>query len=214
MHLSASGLLFDMDGTLVNSDAVVEQEWHKFCQKYGFELNEVLNYARGRQNAPAIAHYLGDTDEARRALAEMDSNEMACLDGVIATPGAKAMLQQLPPNTWALVTSAGRELAIRRMTAAGLPLPAVMICAEDVRHGKPDPEGYLLAARALFVSPRDCLVFEDAQAGILAGLSSGARVINVGTYAGVADARCFYVPDLSTLSSIPHENTLQFTLPE
>ncbi|HEM8838357.1 TPA: hypothetical protein U2R15_004061 [Klebsiella aerogenes] len=87
MLISAAGVLFDMDGTLVNSDAVVEQEWRAFCVKYDFALDEVLNYARGRQNAPVITHYLGHTPEAQRALTEMDLNELVCLEGITATPG-------------------------------------------------------------------------------------------------------------------------------
>lgn len=211
MQLVASGLLFDMDGTLVNSDRVVEQEWQKFCQRYSFDLDDVLAYARGRQNAPVISRYLGDTDEAQRALAEMDRNELTLMEGVTPMPGAGELLARLPMNTWALVTSAGRELATRRMKAAGLPLPAVMVCAEEVQQGKPSPEGYLMAARALSVPPANCLVFEDAPAGIRAGLSSGAWVINTGVKMELHENRCFYVPTLDLISYEFHRGKMWFS---
>lgn len=180
MQFRTRALLFDMDGTLVDSDAVVEGEWRRFCRQYALPPEEVMTFAHGRQNIDVMTHYLGNTPLAAREAAIMDRNELEITNGIVPVPGAKTLLEALPPERWALVTSASRELAGVRMRAAGLPLPAVMICAEDVRSGKPDPEGYQLAAGRLGVPASECVIFEDALAGIQAGLASGARVITVG----------------------------------
>ena len=177
LHVAA--FLFDMDGTLVDSTAVVENEWHRFSNQFGLDAREVIAYAHGRQTLDTVVHFIGDNDEARAAAEELDARELIILDGIVAIAGAETLLSRLPDDRWALVTSASRQLAENRMRAAGLPLPAVMICAEDVRDGKPSPEGYLKAAEQLGYSAGECLVLEDAAAGIRAGNASGARVIAV-----------------------------------
>lgn len=183
------GFLFDMDGTLVDSTAVVENEWVKFSTHYGLDAREVIRFAHGRQTLDTVVHFLGQGEAANAASKVIDDNEVINLQGIVAVPGAAALLASLPVSAWALVTSAGRELATNRMKAAGLPLPAVMVCAEDVSTGKPSPEGYLQAASALGLPAKACAVFEDAEAGIRAGLASGARVIAVNPRAhGAAEA--------------------------
>jgi mannitol-1-/sugar-/sorbitol-6-phosphatase len=175
--LRAKALLFDMDGTLVDSTRIVEGEWQAFSKKHGLNVVEVLEYAHGRQSRDTIEHFLGPGQAAQHALDTLAYNELNKFDGIVANAGAKELLDSLPEKRWALVTSAGRELACRRMEAAGLPLPSVMICAEDVESGKPDPEGYNTAAKMLSVLSSECAVFEDAPAGIRAGVSAGAAVI-------------------------------------
>lgn len=177
------GLLFDMDGTLVDSTAVVENEWKAFSARFGLDAQAVIRYAHGRQTQDTVTYFLGEGDRANAVSREIEDNEATFLDGIIAIPGAATLLASLPPTSWALVTSASRELAINRMNAAGLPLPAVMICAEDVATGKPSPDGFLKAACALGLAAEACVVFEDADAGLRAGLASGARVICVNEYA-------------------------------
>ncbi|MFA7258851.1 MAG: HAD-IA family hydrolase, partial [Aeromonas bestiarum] len=97
-----------------------------------------------------------------------------------AIMGSRALLTRLPAERWALVTSASQRVARHRLESAGLPLPTLLVAAEDVVHGKPDPEPYLLGAKGLGVAPADCLVFEDAPAGIESALRAGCTVVQVG----------------------------------
>lgn len=184
IQLVARALLLDMDGTLVDSDAVVERVWRAWAAENGFELAEVLRLTRGRQPRASLALLLPDRPveqnlaDDRRFLAQ----ELADMEGVVATPGAAALLAALRalgvPH--ALVTSASTPLARARMTFAGLPLPPVVVCAERVRASKPEPEGFVIAARELGCAPADCIVFEDSSAGIAAGVAAGMRVVGVG----------------------------------
>lgn len=177
--LNARGFLFDMDGTLVDSAPVVENIWINFCAHNGLNAKEVIAYAHGRQVLDTLSHFIGAGEAAVKAAEAIEQIEIRTSEGVTAITGAAEFLARLPAGRVALVTSAGRELAESRMRAAGIPLPAVTVCAEDVVNGKPDPECYLKAASMLGVSISECLVFEDAAAGIRAGLASGARVIAV-----------------------------------
>jgi sugar-phosphatase len=169
--------LFDMDGTLVNSIAVVERVWREWAVANGIEPDAFLQRIHGMRASEVIRR------EAVPGLdidAEVDMilrAEMDDVDGIIQIPGAAEFLATLPASKWAIVTSAVRELAERRLAAAGITPPAVMICADDVVNGKPDPEGYRKAADRLGVAPEMCVVFEDAPAGIEAGERMGAAVV-------------------------------------
>jgi len=181
--LHARGLLFDMDGTLVDSAAAVARAWGQFAQRHRLDPEEVLVQCQGRQAGETIAAYARagvDLDVAGET-AMMLAAEVADVEGVVAVPGAAALLAALPPDAWALVTSAFRPLAERRMAAAGLPLPAHLITGELVARGKPAPDGFLAGARALGLAPGDCLAFEDAPAGLVAAHRSGCGVLAVGT---------------------------------
>lgn len=194
-----AALLFDMDGTLLNSMAVVEKVWTAWAARFGIDREDLLKTAHGVR-AVDIIRGLGlpvDPEREARALAEA---EIADVDGVVEIPGAVAFLNTLPPERWAIVTSAPLALARRRLAAAGIPMPQLMITGEDVSRGKPDPQGYLLAAERLGVRAADCLVFEDAPAGVLAGIAAGAQVAVVtGAHAvgrGAADVTLEHYSDV------------------
>ncbi|MFT4173940.1 MAG: HAD-IA family hydrolase [Rhodocyclaceae bacterium] len=168
--------LFDMDGTILTSIVAAERVWSAWARQHGIDPAVLLPTIHGVRAEETIARQgLAGIDIQREAQA-VTAAELADMAGVGAIAGARAFIDSLPPGTWAVVTSAPRALATRRIQAAGLPLPQVLVAAEDVTAGKPSPEGYLLAARRLGVAASDCLVFEDAAAGILAAEAAGARV--------------------------------------
>ncbi|MEU9451665.1 HAD-IA family hydrolase [Streptomyces sp. NPDC048277] len=184
--LPARALLLDMDGTLVNSDAVVERIWRRWSERHGLDGDEVMQVVHGRQGHASMAVLLPDRP-MKQNLADnerMLAEETADMDGVVEVPGAAAFLASLAGLPHALVTSADVALSTARMAAAGLPLPAVRITAESVGASKPDPEGFLKGAAELGVAPADCVVFEDSGAGIAAGRAAGMRVVGVGPRAG------------------------------
>ncbi|MEU3460164.1 HAD-IA family hydrolase [Streptomyces sp. NPDC006733] len=185
--LPARALLLDMDGTLVNSDAVVERCWTRWAAAQGLDPKAVLKVVHGRQGHATMAVLLPDRPleenfaDNRRMLAE----ETADLDGVVPVAGAPAFLASLAGRPHALVTSADEALARARMGAAALPIPEVMVTAERVSASKPDPEGFLKGAAELGFAPEDCIVFEDAEVGIAAAKAAGMRVVGVGPRAAV-----------------------------
>ncbi|WP_404815622.1 HAD-IA family hydrolase [Streptomyces thermolineatus] len=185
-EFTARALLFDMDGTLVNSDAAVERCWRRRADEVGLDPDEVLRVAHGRQGQATMAEVLPDRPEElnladnRRIL----DRETADTEGVVPVAGAPALMAAVSALPHALVTSADSDLARARMGAAGLTVPQVAVTAECVGASKPDPEGFLKGAAELGFAPRDCVVFEDSAAGIAAGLAAGMRVIGVGPRAG------------------------------
>ncbi|MEU5250499.1 HAD family hydrolase [Streptomyces longwoodensis] len=187
--LTARALLLDMDGTLVNSDAVVERVWRRWADHHGLDGDEVMKVVHGRQGYASMAVLLPGRPMERNHAdnARMLAEETADLDGVVPVPGAGEFLASLVrlgvPH--ALVTSADVPLSTARMGAAGLGLPAVRVTAESVGASKPDPEGFLKGAAELGVDPADCVVFEDSGAGISAGRAAGMRVVGVGPRAAV-----------------------------
>jgi sugar-phosphatase len=162
----------------------VEAVWTEFGERHGLEPADILAYSHGRQAMDTIVRFLPDASEQERlAIAQaLVAEELTRTDGIVEIGGAVALLEELEAlgAPVAVVTSAPRELAVARLEAAGLRVPAVLISAEDVERGKPDPQGYLLAAERLGVAIADCVVFEDAEAGVAAAVASGARVIVVG----------------------------------
>ncbi|GBQ71050.1 putative phosphatase [Ameyamaea chiangmaiensis NBRC 103196] len=169
--------LFDMDGTILTSILATERVWTRWARHHGIDVNTFLPTIHGiraietirRQNLPGV-----DPEAEARWLTEQ---ELADTDGIAPVPGALAFLHSLPPDRWAVVTSAPRDLALRRIAVAGLPLPDVLVTADDVTRGKPAPDCFELGARRLGVDPRRCVVFEDAPAGIAAGKAAGAQVV-------------------------------------
>jgi sugar-phosphatase len=173
-------ILFDIDGTLVDSTAAVVRTWETWAAKRGLDAQEILRVCHGRRTEDTLVMFL-PVGEHAAAVAELQQLELADLDDVIALPGAQSLLPRLPADRWAAVTSGPRDVMRTRLTAAGLPIPEVLVSAEAVEAGKPDPEGYLKAAAALGRDIRHCLVVEDAPAGIQAGRAAGARVLAVAT---------------------------------
>lgn len=189
-------ILFDIDGTLVDSTAVVERATQTWARRRGID-QEKLAHCHGWRTEDLVAHVVPVAERAA-AMAELEDLELADLN-VRPVPGAATLLGGLPADRWAAVTSGTGVLMRARLAAAGLPIPEILIAAEDVRAGKPDPEGYLKAAAALGHDIARCLVVEDAPAGVHAGIAAGARVLAVATSHPapdliMADA---VVPDLS-----------------
>ena len=169
-----------MDGTLVDSRAAVERSWRNWAAPRGLNADAVLRIAHGRRTRETLAEILPPS-EVEAAVAELDAAELIDTGGVSGVPGAVPLLESLSPDAWAVVTSAGRELAEIRLRAAGMPAVPVLITSEDVGQGKPSPEGYHLAARRLGVEASACVVFEDAPPGIAAGIAAGAKVVALST---------------------------------
>lgn len=172
-----AAFLFDMDGTVINSIAAAERVWTKWAERHGLDVATFLPTIHGKRAIETIGGLMlpgVDVVAEADALLKAEADD---LEGIVPIPGAVAFLESLPPERWAIVTSAPRELALLRIQAAGIPVPTMMVTAEDVTHGKPAPDCFLLAAQRLGVEARDCLVFEDAPAGIAAGEASGASVM-------------------------------------
>ncbi|NDZ80617.1 HAD-IA family hydrolase [Streptomyces sp. SID10853] len=198
--LPARALLLDMDGTLVNSDAVVERIWHRWAVEHGLDPHESLKVVHGRQGYATMAILLPDrpVEENYADNRAMLALETADTEGVVPVPGAPAFMASLATLPHALVTSADAGLARARMAAAGLPMPEVRITAESVGASKPDPQGFLKGAAELGFTPDECIVFEDSEAGIAAGLAAGMRVVGVGPRAAV-HRPTVQVPDLTRI---------------
>jgi sugar-phosphatase len=176
--VTCKAVLFDMDGTLVDSGVVVERAWGRWAARHGIPLQTVLSFSHGRPTIATMQHFLPERDHTEE-LEEMDRHEETQLEGIRPVSGAVPLVQSLRKHPWAIVTSAWRRLAEARVTAAGLPLPKVIVPVDEIRNGKPHPEGFLQAAERLGVAPKDCLVFEDTRPGIEAGISAGMQVVGL-----------------------------------
>ncbi|MCX4969059.1 HAD-IA family hydrolase [Streptomyces sp. NBC_00654] len=198
--LTAKALLLDMDGTLVNSDAVVERCWHRWALKQGLDPVAVLKVVHGRQGYATMAALLPDRPMEQNYAENqvMLAEETADVDGVVPVGGAPAFMAAISALPHALVTSADAALAQARMTAAALPIPAVRVTAELVGASKPDPEGFLKGAAELGFDAADCIVFEDSEAGITAGRAAGMRVVGVGPRAAALSPDA-HVEDLTQI---------------
>ena len=194
-----------MDGVLVNSKAVIERVLQRWADRRGLDREAMLHRPHGQKTSDTVrglALHLNLADE----VAWLDAEEERDLAGIVEVPGAARLIGALAPEEWALVTSAGRELAVLRLAAAKVPLPRTIVSGESVTRGKPDPEGYLMGARLLGCRPDECVVVEDAPAGIAAGLAAGMRVIGVATTyerARLAPLGCAAI--VSTLADISLE---------
>lgn len=179
--LRCEAVLFDMDGTLVDSSSCVESTWRLWAGKHGVDIDALLRISHGRQNHETI-RLIAPHLEKPEEIAFLVQTEEDCHEGIVEVRGARALLDSLGANTpWAVVTSAWRTLAEKRLRLAGLRIPDVLITSDDISHSKPHPEGYLLAAERLGVAPAGCLVIEDAHAGIDAARAAGMTVIGITT---------------------------------
>src|SRR6266852_270937 len=180
------GVLFDLDGVLVDSTPAVARVWAGWARAHGFDPDKVVKKAHGRPSITTIRELLPQADHAAEDR-EVERREIADIDGVIPLPGAVELLRALPLERWAIVTSCTRALASVRIGAAGLPKPKHLVTSTDVKHGKPNPEPYSKGAQILGVPAADCIVIEDAPAGIRAGKAAGARVLALRTTASDAE---------------------------
>lgn len=193
---SYDAFLFDMDGTLLNSIAVVERVWREWAVEHGIEPEAFMRNLHGVRAIEVIRREAIPGLDAEEQAEIVLQKELDDVDGIVEIPGAAAFLSGLPPERWAIVTSAVRSLALKRLTATGLPMPKVLICSDDVVNGKPNPEGYMKAARLLGFDPKDCVVFEDAHAGIEAAERMQAGVVVVtATHSIPADVAHFCMRD-------------------
>lgn len=176
--LNCRAVLFDLDGTLVESTSFIERLWQDWGRQHGItpqRMSEVMHGRRAHEIIHLVAPHLSIHDEVYA----LESDEIARMGGMRTYDGARELLNSLPRGHWAIVTSGSMRVASARLSYAGLPMPDVFITAHDVNAGKPAPDAYLLAAQRLHVSPGDCVVVEDAPAGILAGKAAGMKVIGV-----------------------------------
>jgi sugar-phosphatase len=204
LEITAAAALFDMDGTLVDSTAVVETIWRDFCREHGVDERVLVPWSHGRRTPDTVQHFLPDAPEGQVAaiVAHLESREQETMAGIVEIPGARDLLTTIA-IPWAVVTSAPRELAVRRMVAAGLPLPDVLVSAEQVERGKPHPDGYLRAAELVAVVPADCVVFEDAEPGVRSAVEAGTRVVVVG------DLSSSYAAGLERVADLRHVRVLR-----
>lgn len=206
MLVRCDALLFDLDGVLVDSRAAVERHWSQFAGWFDLPPDSVLTGAHGRRSRDVIAGALGPR-LVDAALRRFEALEVDDVEGVVALPGAAAILRSLRRNPWAVVTSASQALALSRLRAAALPAPPAMVSSDDVEAGKPDPAGYLLGARTLGVSPARCAAVEDSPPGLIAALRAGLITIALTTtherdeLMAAVDGLELVVADLSALKA-------------
>jgi sugar-phosphatase len=214
-QIRCGALLFDLDGVLVDSTPAVIRVWTQWAVAHGFDPDEVVRKAHGRPSITTIREYLPYADHEKENRV-VERGEIADLKGVVPLPGARELLESLPPNRWTIVTSCTRTLAEVRLRAAGLPIPARMVTSSDVKNGKPDPEPYLKGASLLGIAATDCVVVEDAPAGIRAGKSAGSRVIGCRTTASqaelVAAAADWIVENCKSISAATSAASRELTL--
>jgi len=181
-RIACRGVLFDLDGVLIDSTPAVARVWKKWAMRHGLDPEEVVRRAHGRPSITTIRELLPHTDaESENRMVERA--EIEDVAGIVPLPGAKELLRALSPDRWTIVTSCTRALAEVRLRAAGLKIPGKMVTCSEVENGKPHPEPYLKGAAALGVPAVDCVVVEDAPAGIRSGKAAAARVIAVETTA-------------------------------
>jgi sugar-phosphatase len=180
MIFHCDAVLFDMDGTLVDSRIACENLLRNWAVRHGLDTELVSAAAQGRTNRDIVREFtphLPAIEEGSR----LDQEELLYREGNVAVPGAVEIISALPAGSWALVTSASKRVAEMRLECAGLPRPGVLISSDDVCQGKPDPEGYLMAAAQLGVPPQRCLVIEDTPAGLEAAGLAGMQVLAIST---------------------------------
>ncbi len=179
-RFECSAVVFDLDGVLVDSTGYVEQQWRRWAASKSLPVEPFLQVCHGRRALETIRLAAPHLDAEAEVAAFVPEEEV---DGQVLRPveGAPRLLEALPVGSWAVATSGTRAVATERLQRAGLPIPGVLICAEDVVRGKPSPDVYLLAAAGLGVVPAECLVVEDAPAGIEAARAAGMGVVALTT---------------------------------
>ncbi len=173
-----TAILFDMDGVLVDSTAAVAGTWGRWALAHSLDPQLVIDGAHGRRTIETVREFAPHLD-ANAEANRIESAEAMELDTVTIIPGALQLLRSLPEGLWGVVTSATRPMALTRLKDAGFPMPRVLVTADDVLHGKPNPEPYLQGAAGLGIAADQCIVFEDSPAGIRAANVAGMRVIGL-----------------------------------
>ncbi|MEU5205917.1 MULTISPECIES: HAD family hydrolase [Streptomyces] len=213
MTIHARALLFDNDGTLVSSLESVNRCWTRWAVEYGLTAEDFARVELHGRPAAEIAADLLPAHVVPQAVARIEDLEVEDVagGGVRLLPGTEEFLAGLPAERWAVVTSATRRLAEARLAAVGI-LPKTLIAADDITRGKPDPEPYLLAARTLGVDPADCVVFEDAPAGLQAGRAAGMTTVALATTHRAEELTADLVlKDLSALSALVTEAGIEIS---
>jgi mannitol-1-/sugar-/sorbitol-6-phosphatase len=209
---AAAAVLFDLDGVLVDSGGTVERSWRAWAVRQGLDPSAVLAQCHGRTTATTIATVAPHLDAAGEARA-LEAEQARDTSELRACPGAADLIARMPGDRWAVVTSGSRPLAISRLRDAGIPLPGVLVTADDVRRGKPDPEGYLAAAASLGFPATRCVVVEDARPGVLAARAAGCRVLGIaGSALGPESDVDAVVPTLTSVSPAIHADGLDLLL--
>jgi sugar-phosphatase len=207
-----AAFLFDMDGTLLSSIKAAERVWGQWARRHGLDVEAFLPTIHGKRTEETIrALALPGVDPAAEA-AFITRAEIEDVAGVEAIRGVADFLSSLPRERWAIVTSAPRLLAEARIAAAGLPVPDVLVAAEDVERGKPAPDPFLLGARRLDVDPAGCLVFEDTLAGLKSAAAAGmASIVVTATHAHRLETDAAAVPDYEQLRAVNTPEGLRVT---
>ncbi len=178
MPLKCDAIIFDLDGVLVDSNGIAERHMRAWTERHGISFDHIASLHHGRTTVETIRLVAPHLD-AKTEAALLEGAEAVDTDGLVAFARAAQLLASLPPDLWAIATSGTRQTAMIRLSHVGLPLPGVLVTADDVAAGKPSPEPYLLAATRLGIDPTRCVVIEDAPAGIASARAAGARVIGV-----------------------------------
>jgi sugar-phosphatase len=178
--MRCKGVLFDLDGVLIDSTPCVTRVWRDWAVEHDLDPDHVVHVAHGRRSIETIALVAPHLDAEAENI-EVERRELADTEGLTVFPGAPELLRSLPSGKWTIVTSGTRPLATLRLQVAGLPVPERMVTADDVTHGKPDPEPYLKGAEKLGFKPEDCVVIEDAPSGLKAAKAAGCRSFGVPT---------------------------------
>jgi len=214
-ELRVEGMLFDMDGVLVSSIASANRCWKLWAKHYGVANWQDVEIPHGTR-AEEIVQLLAPHVDVAEGLHRIEDMEIADVHDIVTLPGARDLLQSMPLERWAIVTSATDRLLQARLRAAGLPQPDRLISANVVTRGKPDPQPYLMGAARLGVAATDCLVFEDAPSGVRAGVAAGARVVGVlGTTPAetlLAEGASWLVPSLAAVRAIAGADGLTVTI--
>jgi mannitol-1-/sugar-/sorbitol-6-phosphatase len=211
--IDCGAILFDLDGTLVDSAEAVTRTWEAWALMHKVSAAEVVTAAQGRRAIDTIRAF-APSSNLMSEVARVEAIELSELMSVRPLPGSYELLSMLATDKWAVVTSGSRKLATARINACAFPFPPVLVTADDVGRGKPDPEGYMSAALRLQVDPDDCVVFEDAPAGVKAGQAAGCTVVALSTTHRPSDLRGAdgIIPNLAALRLQRKDGRLVFTL--
>ncbi|KAJ2690658.1 hypothetical protein IWW39_000600 [Coemansia spiralis] len=217
--ITAHGLIFDLDGTLISTLEVTEKIYTQYCHKFNIDPAPVLAGCHGIPTLQVLRMFYPPSTHTIEFANQMEHDSVIHLDGLQVIPGADHLLRSLPDDKWSIFTSGMPMLAHPRIKHLKLPMPSVFITPENITHGKPHPEGYVLAAKRMGMDPRHCVVFEDAVAGVKAGRDSGAVVVGIRTLLSdkqLKDVGAAYtVRDMTRVAvSVNPDGTLALTIDE